>query len=123
MSNKALYFPYIEVPNTSWTTQAILYWDKLASIVPMDHLHAPEQMDEVTRNLMSEGLVEPIVPGMYIGAAERFSECFIEFVEQRLRRGQMYTLDEGSFRPTVRMHAEKMGEIPDFLIEAGLARQ
>jgi hypothetical protein len=123
MANKALYFPYIEVPDTSWTTQAVLYWDKLASIVPMDYLHAPEQMDEVTRNLMSEGLVEPVVPGMFLYAAERFSECFIEFVEQRVLPAGYYALDNAGWRPTVRVHVEKIWEISDFLVDAGLARQ
>jgi hypothetical protein len=123
MANKALYFPYIEVPNTSWTTQAVLYWDKLASIVPMDYLHAPEQMDEVTRNLMSEGLVEPVVPGMYLYAAERFTECFIEFVEQRVLPARRSPGRIGAPRPKLRVHAEKMGKIPDFLVDAGLAKE
>jgi hypothetical protein len=123
MPNNALYFPYIDLPSTSWTTQAILYWDKLASIVPINHLHEPNQMDDLTRALLSEGLVEAIVPGMYIHQARRFDECFIEFVETKVlpirRRGS----PRATPLPVTRIHVEKMGQIPDFLVDLGLARR
>lgn len=123
MPNNALYFPYIDVPSTSWTTQAILYWDKLASIVPMDHLHDPDQMDDLTRELLSEGLVEAIVPGMYIHQARKFDECFIEFVETRVLPIRRHSTPRRTPLPVTRIHAEKMGQIPDFLVDSGLARR
>lgn len=123
MPNNALYFPYIDVPSTSWTTQAILYWDKLASIVPMDHLHEPDQMDGLTRELLSEGLVEAIVPGMYIHQARKFDECFIKFVETRVLPMRRSTISRMTPLPVTRIHAEKMGQIPDFLVDLGLARR
>lgn len=123
MPKNALYFPYIDLPSTSWTTQAILYWDKLASIVPMDHLHHPKQMDELTRALLTEWLVEPIIPGMHIYQAHRFDECFIEFVEQRVLPFRQHMNRRGKAQPVTRIHAEKMGQIPDFLVESGLAKR
>lgn len=123
MPNNALYFPYINVPSTSWTTQAILYWDKLATIVPMDHLDRPEQMDVLTRELLSEGLVEPIVPGMYLYEAQRFDECFIEFVEKRVQFNRSRSIDPTTTSQVTRIHAEKMGQIPDYLVEKGLAKR
>ena len=30
----ALYFPYISVPQGSWFTRVLLYWDGVASVVP-----------------------------------------------------------------------------------------
>jgi hypothetical protein len=89
----------------------------------MEVMYAPEQMDEVSRNLFSEGLVEPVFPAMFIHSAERFDDCFIEFIEKRVlpsrtRRGG------GASQPKLsRIHAEKMGSIPDFLVDAGLARR
>lgn len=121
MSQNALYFPYIDVPSTAWTTQAILYWDKLASIVPMDHLHHPEQMDALSRTLLSEGLVEPIVPGMFIYQVERFDDCFIEYLESCVLPKRSYARQNEARSNTTRIHAEKMGRIPDFLVESGLA--
>lgn len=123
MPNNALYFPYIDVPSTSWTAQAILYWDKLASIVPMDHLHDPNQMDDLTRELLSEGLVEAIVPGMYIHQARKFDECFIEFVETRVLPIRRRSIPRMTPLPVTRIHAEKMGQIPEFLVDSGLARR
>ncbi|WP_296445623.1 DUF6236 family protein [Rhodoferax sp. UBA5149] len=123
MPSNALYFPYIDVPSTSWTTQAILYWDKLASIIPMDHLHHPEQMDNMTRELLSEGLVEPIIPGMHIYQAHRFDECFIDFVERTVLPSRRCATRREVVLPVSRIHAEKMGRIPDFLVESGLAKQ
>lgn len=123
MSNNALYFPYIDVPSTTWTTQAILYWDKLASIVPMDHLDDPERMDELTRNLLTEGLVEAIVPGMYVHQARKFDECFIEFVETKVLPLRRRRAPHQTPLAMTRIHAEKMGQIPDYLVHAGLARR
>lgn len=123
MSNNALYFPYIDVPSTTWTTQAILYWDRLASIVPMDHLYDPDQMDELTRDLLAEGLVEAIVPGMHLHQARKFDECFIEFVETRVLPLRRRKTPRTTPLPVTRIHAEKMGQIPDFLVDSGLARR
>lgn len=123
MSRNALYFPYIDLPSTSWTTQAILYWDKLSSIVPMDYLHRPEQMDELTRSLLTEGLVEPIIPGMYIYQAREFDSCFINYVEQRVLPARERMSCSKNERPVTCIHAEKMGRIPEFLVESGLAKQ
>ncbi|MBU2805801.1 hypothetical protein HF668_11735 [Acidithiobacillus ferridurans] len=123
MSNNVLYFPYIDVPSTSWTTQAILYWDKLASIIPMDHLHNPARMDKLTRELLSEGLVEAVVPGMYIHQVSKFDECFIEFVETRVLPNRRRSRPSKTPLPVTRIHAEKMGQIPDFLVDSGLATQ
>ncbi|WP_256956848.1 hypothetical protein [Vibrio diabolicus] len=44
MNDNALYFPYISVPNEKWTLKTLLYWDKLASIVPMEHMGNPEKL-------------------------------------------------------------------------------
>lgn len=41
MSRNALYYPYINLPQDAWSTRALLYWDGLATIVPMEHLRIP----------------------------------------------------------------------------------
>lgn len=74
MRNNALYFPYIDVPNDAWTVKALLYWDKLSSIVPMGHMETPDDMSDFMRELMTEGLVEPVFPGQFIHQIERFDE-------------------------------------------------
>lgn len=34
MSKKILYYPTIDIPNETWIKNALLYWDKISSIVP-----------------------------------------------------------------------------------------
>jgi hypothetical protein len=49
--------------------------------------------------------------------------CFIEFVEQRVLPARRSPGRIGAPRPKLRVHAEKMGKIPDFLVDAGLAKE
>lgn len=123
MSNNALYFPNISVPSTAWTAQALLYWDKLVSIVPLDHLDDPEHLSPNTRDLMTEGLVEPVMPSSYVHQIPEFDNRFIRYVEGNMGRWRMSSRRFPSGHRTAQVHAEKLGDIPDFLVEAGLARR
>ncbi len=123
MRNNALYFPYIELPRDEWTTKALLYWDKLSSIVPLDHMHRPDQMSEHMRRLLGEGLVEPLSPGPFVRDIPKFDESFIGLVENRFLRQSRAARRDVEPARTVLIHAEKLGRIPEFLVEAELARQ
>lgn len=123
MSNNALYFPNISVPSTVWTAQAILYWDKLVSIVPLDHLDNPERLSSNTRDLMTEGLVEPVMPSRYLYRIPEFDKRFIRYIESTMDRWRKSPRRFPGGNPPARIHAEKLGEIPDFLVDAGLARR
>jgi len=123
MRSNALYFPYIALPDDAWTAKSLLYWDKLSSIVPMDHLQRPEQMSDFMRALLTEGLVEPVIPAQHIHQIRRFDDSFIELVEHRLRQRRQQIVVPVSAQATTRIHAEKLGEIPRFLVESGLAKQ
>lgn len=83
-------------------------------------------MDPLTRSLLSEGLVEPIIPGSLIHQAEGFDVCFMEYVEKKLLPNALqrrkYAGHEVATQST-RIHAEKMGEIPDYLVDLGLAKR
>lgn len=120
MRNNALYFPYIDVPNDAWTVKALLYWDKLSSIVPMGHMETPDDMSDFMRELMTEGLVEPVFPGQFIHQIERFDESFIALIEHRLAK-QENSRRAREIHGRTKVHAEKLGQIPDFLVDAGLA--
>lgn len=123
MRSNALYFPYIALPNDTWTARSLLYWDKLSSIVPMDYLDRPEQTSEFMRELLAEGLVEPIIPARYLHRITRFDDAFVELVEHRLRRDRPRLAEAFNAGATTRIHAEKLGEIPRFLARQGLAKQ
>ncbi|MBM4928307.1 hypothetical protein HYO35_22425 [Vibrio parahaemolyticus] len=126
MRKNALYFPYISVPNNQWTIKTLLYWDRLSSIVPMDYLHNPDALDPFMRSLVYEGLVEQVVPANHLYQIPRFEQSFIDFIEKRqpvLQRGsfsdQRGRIHHEKLGSTI--HAEKLGEIPNYLIETGLA--
>lgn len=123
MRSNALYFPYIAVPESAWTARALLYWDKLSSIIPWDHLHHPDQLAPHMQQLLTEGLVEPIMPGRFVHEIERFDQCFIDLIEKRLARQGDVAHRSRQFLQSTRIHAEKLGQIPNYLVDMGLARR
>jgi len=62
MSDSALYYPYIDVPETGSLNAVLLYWDRLGAIVPR-----PISPNSFTRELVEAGLVVPVAPGDFLG--------------------------------------------------------
>lgn len=123
MRSNALYFPYIALPDDAWTVKSLLYWDKLSSIVPWDHLECPEQTSAFMRALLTEGLVQPVVPAWHLHRIERFEENFIALIEHRLRRSHLPIDELPDMHGTTRIHVEKLQDIQRFLVDARLARR
>lgn len=121
MRDNALYFPYISVPNDAWTSSALLYWDRLFSIVPMDHIEEPEQLSSFMRDLVRERLVEQVFPSQYLYMIPEFSVRFEELIRARARRTERFRPASIPSEPRARIHMEKMGDIPAMLTELGLA--
>ncbi|MDO6786333.1 DUF6236 family protein [Cobetia marina] len=127
MRDNALYFPYISVPNSTWTLKALLYWDRLSSIVPMDYIERPGELSPFMRSLVQEDLVQQVFPAAHLHEIPGFEKCFIALIgsrlygsnEARLRRHDIYNRKRLRFH----IHAEKLEEIPRFLIENGLAER
>jgi hypothetical protein len=113
-----LYFPYVNVPQSAWFTQVLLYWDRAASIVP----RALEQDDSVLSRYMRElrdaRLLEFVDPdGELWQHDEAFFSAFFASVDARSTTGsaksQSYT----------RIHTGKMGwRVFSELEDRGLAR-
>jgi hypothetical protein len=126
MRDNALYFPYISVPNEKWTIKTLLYWDRLSSIVPMDYIDAPEQLGSFMRELVHENLVEQIFPAQHLHQIKDFETCFIKLIEHRIKYKRNFLIHRTrvhneKLNSRSLIHAEKMGTIPEFLIENGLA--
>jgi len=126
MRDNALYFPYISLPNDQWTVKTLLYWDKLSSIVPMDHIEQPEQFSPFMQQLVQEGLVEQVFPSQHLYQIADFEEYFVKLVDHRVRswqrRPSSYSrIHSEKITGTSLIHAEKMAGITDYLIETGLA--
>ena len=125
MANSALYFPYIDVPQTQWLFRVLLYWDTIKSIVPIDYVNAPEQHSAEMRELLAAGLVEPVMPSEYISDIDRFGDGFLSFVEhrqrglRRLKAGKPGKHEEGAML----LHVEKLGRVGDALVDRSLAER
>lgn len=121
MAANALYFPYVDLPNNVWTARALLYWDRVYAIIPTDLLAAPEQLRPYMRELLLNRLVEPLMPKDHLYEVAEFDRCFIRFASQPPLldkwRGAMGRNDG----QVIRIHAEKLGRIPEFLVSEGLA--
>ena len=119
MSNKVLYFPYINVPSSAWFTRMLLYWDNVATIVPTNYMYNPEKFDDYTRSLLKEKLLEHIFPAQYTFGIPDFAGSFIEIIEPSddlTRRQKLFK--EGK---TVKIHAEKLDKIALTLKDLQLA--
>lgn len=125
MANSALYFPYIDVPQTQWLFRTLLYWDTVKSIVPYDYVSDPAHHGPSMRELLSAGLVEPVIPGMYIPDIEHFGGRFLLYVERRKHEALRFKPDKLRQRDaqTILLHVEKLGRVGDQLVDLGLAER
>lgn len=106
MRDNALYFPYINIPESPWLIRTLLYWDKMCSIVPYDYIANPGLLTPEMRNLVSAELVEQIMPGQYVFEIPNFEEPFLRYVEQWM------TKRDGNFGAKFSsVHVEKLGNL------------
>ncbi len=118
MRCKALYFPYINLPDDDWLYLMLLYWDQLSSIVPHEYVYNPEKLSPHMSTLIKEGLVNPVIPQDFIHDVEDFGEPFLGFVRRRVRRTQ---LRNPATTQRIPIHVEKLGQVADELVELNLA--
>lgn len=126
MKSNALYFPYISVPNDEWTIKTLLYWDKLSSIVPIDFIDNPDLLGSFMQRLVQEELVEQVIPANHLDKIEDFDKCFINLVKQNIDKyrgtqNETAIIHREKLSEPAKIHAEKMGQIPDFLVQEGIA--
>lgn len=120
MSDNAIYFPYIDVPQGQWLTRVLLYWDSLLSIVPYEYLNSPERHAPEMRELLTAGLVVPCIPGQYVGGNKDVADTFLAYVEERHSRlSPAHSLNREV--PSTSVHIEKLDGIADGLVKLGLA--
>lgn len=64
----ALYFPYVKVPETTWFSQVLLYWDQAAMILPFEiPLGASLRATPYTDELINARLLRPILAEETLG--------------------------------------------------------
>lgn len=120
-----LYYPTIKIENERWIRNALLYWDKIASIVPSSN-YDDGFTDEILY-LQHEGLYEPISPAELTGKIELCKE-FCEQVEKKVKqRKSMFNIQK---KDRMKIHESKINmlhiskmpnEILDYLMDVGIA--
>ncbi len=80
--NSLLYYPTISIRDSSWLPKAMLYWDGIATIAPVEYLNDPSRFSAFTRALLREGLIEIVQPEEY---AYTHYEEYTAFFEWALR--------------------------------------
>lgn len=79
----ALYFPYIQVPRSTWFTQVLLYWDATASIVPYRE-RDKTKLDPYMSQLIKVKLLQPITANLaFRENAQAFDERFLQMLDSR----------------------------------------
>lgn len=108
MKNNALYYPYINPHESKWLFEKLLYWDTLYSIIPYQVEASKEELEPLTQDLISAGLLREIKPHDY--DLSIFQSKFLEIAK--------------NFTPTsttkTRIHIEKIGNLSHDLTELGL---
>ena len=123
LSNKILYFPYINVPDTAWFSRMLLYWDEVGAIIPYDFIYDPKKLSNHTRELVKEGLIQQIIPGQYLWKIPNFRKAFTDYLTQLdpiiLNKRRQAFNKQHMFK----IHIEKMEGVESDLIELRLAKQ
>ena len=78
-----LYYPYINIPKTDWTVRSLLYYDQIASIVPLDYFHQPELYDPFMLELVQRELVLPVSPMDQFKNPWKVCEPFLKYMESK----------------------------------------
>jgi hypothetical protein len=76
----ALYFPYIEVPNTAWFMQILLYWDGAATIVPVNE-RGQTKLGRNMQALNDSGLLTFVSPLQW-RRNDILGKVFLSFLER-----------------------------------------
>jgi len=134
--NSLLYYPYINLPQNDWTIRALLYYDKVNSIVPAQYFYEPEHYDPFMREAIMNELITPINPMDVLNNPYEVSLKFIEYlstrkgvIESRRRvfSNQAHKIHRDKFLSPYKqckLHINKFdSDVFDYLMEIGLAER
>lgn len=126
--NTILYYPTIKIEDGVWLRNALLYWDKISSIVPETNYDETNSIE--IEYLKSVGLYEPIYPSEMWGD-EDLCRKFCEKVKKNIKHNNK------EIKLNSRVHTDKMGMseknrvhidktpsiILDYLLDEGIAKR
>lgn len=126
-----LYYPTIQIEDGVWLRNAILYWDKVSSIVPGFNYSQTNSIE--VEYLRNAGLYVPIFPAEMCGYEEIYRE-FCKVVKKNLgehrkasnrnNRQMQIHMDKMNISNKKLVHIEKTpNDIIDYLLDEGIARK
>src|SRR5260370_6586864 len=115
----ALYFPYIRVPQSTWFSRVLLYWDNAGAIITASIYDDQQERGDYTSELMRAGLLHAVMPERNLDFQfEAFSSGFLSMLEAQPMLGSLDTMQ------TQLIHEEKMSsEVYRQLENRGLAHR
>lgn len=102
MKKTLLYYPTIEIKDGLWLRNAILYWDKVASIVP--GMNYDEYNSIEVEYLQDADLYEPIYP-LELEVNQELCE---KFCDEVIKKIQIMTYGNFGHNSITRVHREKI---------------
>lgn len=128
VKNNLLYYPYINLPENTWLTRMLLYYDQVGTITPPIYRRYPNKFMPYTLDLIKENLVVQVFPSEYVYGIEGFAESFEEYIESLgedlIFRRRAFRKQDNPFRPNrVKIHVSKMEPLCDYLVRNRLAQK
>lgn len=103
MAQTILYYPTIDIQDSTWLRNAILYWDEVSSIVPYENY--PDFSPELLY-LQELGVYKAIYPQELFFS--EFAEDFCNSIVKRISAYELRTTNNGTQNSRVRMHKNKI---------------
>ena len=121
-----LYYPFISIPKTNWLSQALLYWDGIATIVPNAELRRQTNITPFARSLIRNDIIQTVSPEEYAYARP---DCYIEFLQWVEQNRTSFLIDR--YTPLQRVHSAKLdsmsigklGFLGEEFVEMGVAKR
>ena len=111
-ADSVLYFPLINLPPTTWSAQAVLYWDRILVPVPEQAAETFEELHDepIMRELLQSRLVERVRPTDHLGRLGRLEDEFLKSLRsapdldgrrEQFERAVPFRLHEGKTTPAL----------------------
>ena len=128
IKNNLLYYPYINLPENTWLTRMLLYYNQIGTITPPTYKRYPSKFMPFTLDLIKENLVIQVFPSQYVNSIERFAQSFEEYIDSLgdnlISRRRSFRKQDNPFHPNrVKIHVSKMEPLCDYLVRNRLAQK
>ena len=131
--SRALYYPWIDIPDESWLKNAMLYWDNIQTIVPK-RIKKPYK-NTTSEAFFNEGLLIPFYVHSNLEEIEELTESVSEYLNSPEGMQVLFSDEEGDYRfihpnkfseyllDVISMHPEKLPKEIQRVLKTSLNRE